>query len=333
MHQIAQYLSEHECHFTPYYCDGVLKWLTQKGLLDFTPLGGISRQHTVDFLLQKKVKLDFGGIRNNYDLVVTCSDLVIQKNIRHKRLILVQEGMTDPENLMYYLVKSLKLPRYLASTSAYGLSHAYDKFCVASEGYRELFMRKGVNSDKITVTGIPNYDNLDQYRRNSFPHHGYVLVATSDARETLKIDNRKKFLKNCVKIANKRPLIFKLHPNENFSRAIREINRYAPGSLVFTNGNTNEMIANCDELITQYSTVVYTGIALGKKVHSYFDVNALKRLSPIQNGGTSAKSIAEVCTKYLHNDYPVNSQLITRNLSYKTAVKKVFSRVAAGLSL
>jgi hypothetical protein len=30
-------------------------------------------------------------------------------------------------------------------------------------------------------------------------------------------------------------------------------------------GNTNEMIANCSELITQYSTVVYVGMVFGKK--------------------------------------------------------------------
>jgi hypothetical protein len=69
--------------------------------------------------------------------------------------------------------------------------------------------------------------------------------------------------------------------------------------MVYHSGNTNHMIANCCELITQYSTVVYTGIALGKKVHSYFDVDELKRLAPIQNGGVSAKNIAQVCRGYI----------------------------------
>ena len=59
------------------------------------------------------------------------------------------------------------------------------------------------------------------------------------------------------------------------------------------------MIANCTELITQYSTVVYIGIALGKKVHSWFDVEKLKRLAPIQNGGRSASLIADLCRRYL----------------------------------
>jgi hypothetical protein len=58
------------------------------------------------------------------------------------------------------------------------------------------------------------------------------------------------------------------------------------------------MIANCVELITQYSTVVYVGLALGKPVHSYFDVDDLKRKLPWQNGGTSARRIAAICRGY-----------------------------------
>lgn len=60
------------------------------------------------------------------------------------------------------------------------------------------------------------------------------------------------------------------------------------------------MIANCDELVTQYSTVVYAGIVLGKKVHSYFNVEELKKLSPVQNGGSSAKAIADICKSYIN---------------------------------
>ena len=69
--------------------------------------------------------------------------------------------------------------------------------------------------------------------------------------------------------------------------------------MIFTEGATDHMIANCEELITQYSTVVYTGIALGKKVHSYFDVEQLKKLAPVQNGGSSAANIAELCRRYI----------------------------------
>jgi hypothetical protein len=50
----------------------------------------------------------------------------------------------------------------------------------------------------------------------------------------------------------------------------RECAKYAPGSLVYDVGNTNHMVANSEVVITQYSSVVYVGIALGKEVHSLF---------------------------------------------------------------
>lgn len=300
-HAVAQHLeADHECFFTPFYCDaGLLRLAERKGWLDFTVMGGKPRLQTEAYLRDHNLAVDYGGQAHAYDLVVTLSDLVIQQNIRHSKIVLIQEGMTDKETPLYYLVKWLRLPRYLASTAAAGLSDAYDVFCVASEGYRDLFIHKGVRPEKLVVTGIPNFDHAASYLDNDFPHRGYVLVATSDMRETFKYDNRKRFIRRAIQIAAGRPLIFKLHPNENVARATREIRELAPDALIYEDGNTNHMIANCDVLITQYSSVVYIGLALGKEVHSYFDVEELRRLMPIQNGGTSARNIAHVCRAVL----------------------------------
>jgi CDP-glycerol glycerophosphotransferase (TagB/SpsB family) len=97
-------------------------------------------------------------------------------------------------------------------------------------------------------------------------------------------------------------LIFKLHPNEKFDRATKEIKKLVPEAIVLTSGDINEMIANADVLVTQYSSCVYTGIALGKEVHSYFKLDELKQLSPIQNDGASAKIIAELGHSLLRYD-------------------------------
>ncbi len=299
MHQIALHMTDYECYFTPYYGDGLIKTLTNNGLLDFTILGGAFRLSTERYLQEHNCTVDLEGKTNHYDLVLTCSDLIIQKNIRDKKIILLQEGMTDPENLAFHLVKTFGLPRYLASTSTTGLSDNYEKFCVASEGYRDLFIAKGVRAEKIEVTGIPNFDNAAQYVNNDFAYKNYVLVATSDARETFKFDNRKAFLKKANAIAGNRQMIFKLHPNENVRRSTREIKHFSPDALVFRDGNAHHMVANCDTLITQYSSLAFTGIALGKEVHSYFDIDLLKRLTPIQNDGSSAQKIAYVCRSYL----------------------------------
>jgi hypothetical protein len=296
MHQISKELQEYDGYFAPYFPDGYgyIAFVTNAGLLDMTILGGQAKKRTLNYLRKNNLNIDENGTKHDYDLVYTCSDLLIQKSIRDKKIILVQEGMTDPENFIYYLVKNFRLPRWIASTSVTGLSYAYDKFCVASAGYKELFINKGVDPEKLEVTGIPNFDNCKEFLNNDFPYHNFVLVATSDMRETYKYENRKKFIQKAYRIADGRQLIFKLHPNENYRRAATEIEKYAPGSIVLQKEIIEPMIANCDVLITRYSTVVYVGLALGKEVHSDFEINELKRLLPIQNNGRSAFNIAQV---------------------------------------
>jgi len=304
MHQISRHLGQFDCHFTPYYSDGLLRLLSRSGMLDFTILGGEMRRMTDDYLRDERLPVDDRGSSGDYDLVVTGSDLLVQRNVRGKPLVLVQEGMTDPEGLSYRLVRALRLPRWLASTATTGLSLAYSKFCVASAGYRDLFVAKGIPASLLEVTGIPNFDNCRAYLRNDFPLRGYVLVATSDARETFKRDNRLRFFARVEAIAAGRPLVFKLHPNENHARSAAEIRARFPDAPVFASGNTNHMIANCDALITQYSSVVYVGLALGKECHSYFDRARLQALMPLQNGGTSAQRIARVCRQLARGRVP-----------------------------
>src|SRR5262249_31278697 len=182
------------------------------------------------------------------------------QNIRGTRVVLVQEGMTDPEGFGFRLRRLMPfLPVWIAGTAGTGTSGLYDRFCVASEGYRDLFAGKGAPADRIVVTGIPNFDNCESYRKNDFPHRDFVLVCTSDTRETFKRDNRAEFIRDCVKIAGDRQLIFKLHPNENVERSTHEIGQHAPGALVYSKGSAEEMVANCDTLIVQYSTLAYVG--------------------------------------------------------------------------
>lgn len=302
MHKIARHLPEYDTWFTPYYTDGFLGVLERSKLIEFTVAGSTFQQAVIDYCSKHELNVDFRGSLHEYDLVLTCSDLVIPKNIRSRRIILVQEGMTDPENFAYYLVKYLGLPRYIASTSTTGMSDAYVRFCVASYGYRDHFMRKGVHPSKIAVTGIPNFDNCRELLDLPFEHKGstYVLVATSDARETFKYENRRKFIDQCYRIADGRQIIFKLHPNENVPRALREFDMWAPDAIVYHGRDINPMLAHCDELVTRFSTVVYVGIALGKPVHSEFPLDELRRMCPIQNGGTSAAAIAEECRDILH---------------------------------
>jgi hypothetical protein len=311
MYEISRRLPQFDAYFTPFFCDGVGRLVQRSGALDFTVLGGRFVRQTLRYLNEHGVAFDYEGRKGPYDLVVTCSDLIVPRRIRGTKLVLVQEGMTDPENLAYHLVKTLRLPRWLAQTSTTGLSNLYDIFCVASEGYRDLFVRRGALPEKIRVTGIPNFDHCEAYLENDFPHRDYVLVATSDMRETFKYENRRKFIEKAKRIADGRPLIFKFHPNENPHRASREVERYAPEALYFSEGNTDHMIANSRALVTRYSSVVYVAAALGKEIHSDLSHEELKRLLPKQNGGTSAANIARECLKLFDERYPPHRQPVS----------------------
>jgi hypothetical protein len=299
VHKIAQYLQDYDVWYSPYYADGVIGYLTDLELTDFSVLAGKPRAAAEKYLRENDLPVDYKGTANDYNVVVTPNDLLMPKNIVNKKVVLLQEGMMDPMDLKYHLVKNLKLPRYMANTSMTGLSHLYDTFCVMSEGWKELFISKGVKEETIVITGIPNFDNCESFLDNDFPYHNYILAATQHMRETLKFENRIQFIKRCVEIADGRILIFKLHPSEDWERATREVERWAPGSLIYEQANTNHMIANCDEMITRYSSVVLVATALGKKVHCDLDEETLKKLAPVQNKGTSAKNIADVCKQYL----------------------------------
>ena len=58
------------------------------------------------------------------------------------------------------------------------------------------------------------------------------------------------------------------------------------------------MIANCDVLITRFSSTVFVGIALGKETYSDFDMDELRRLMPLQND-SAALNIANICRRVL----------------------------------
>src|SRR5262245_10377213 len=126
MLQIGAQLGEHNCYYTPFYCDGHLLRASQRGWLDFTVLGGALRERSVKYLRDAGVPIDERGEGRDYDLVVTCTDLIIQANIRGKRIVLVQEGLTEPEGLVYLMVKHWGVPRVFANTAAFGMSDAYE---------------------------------------------------------------------------------------------------------------------------------------------------------------------------------------------------------------
>jgi hypothetical protein len=152
-----------------------------------------------------------------------------------------------------------------------------------------------------------------------------VLVATSSIRETLKWDDRMAFLRHVREVADGRTVIFKLHPNENHTLVTREIRSLFPDAPILLEGDIRPMIANCDVLMTQVSSAVYYGIALGKEVHSYFDVEELRRLAPIQNEGTSADKIARVGMRLIQRSQAPTPISYRQHANQAPANRAIFS--------
>jgi hypothetical protein len=299
MQRIARELAEFEAAFTPFYGNPFDQFFIRAGLAEMTIAGQKLRSRCLSHLEREGLEIDLDGARGGYALCVTCSDVIVQRNLQAP-IVLVQEGILDREGVLWPLLSRFPrlLPRWLAGTAATGLSLRYERFCVASDGYRELFIRRGVPAERLVTTGIPNFDDCAAFHDNDFPHRHYVLVCTSDARETLKLDRRRRFIQRAVRLARGRQLIFKLHPNEA-SRSADEVRRWAPTALVYREGPTDAMIANCDVLVTQYSSTAFVGLALGKEVHSYFPISELRRLLPVQNR-CAARNIARICREILH---------------------------------
>ena len=304
MHQISSFLSdEYDCWFTQFYPDYEFEtWPLRWGILENTIMSGHFKADADKYLRDHGLQSDYRGEKNEYDMTVHCTDLIVARKAKKAKTVWVQEGMIDELTPWSKVVKASRIiPRYFAlGTALNGSSNLCDIYCVASEGYKNYLEKMGTDRSKMIITGIPNFDDIPSFAHNNFTLRDYVLIATSDIRECFGKEDRIGFLKKCKETVAGRPVIFKLHPNEIRERAINEIRQiFGENAKVYTEGNSNHMVANCRELITQFSTLAYVGIVLGKKVHSFFDLNDLYRLVPQQNEATSARKIADICRGYM----------------------------------
>jgi hypothetical protein len=305
MVQIGRQLEdEYDCWYSPYYGGWFEEFGRRAGFAEGTIAGHKRTGWALEYLHKQgySAKIDYKGRRFNdeYELVVLCSDLNTPDNLEGKRVLWVQEGIFQPEDWRYRVVRALKLPGWMADTAMAGQSNLYHTGCVASEGYKRYLVERGVPEERIHVTGIPNFDNCEAYRNNDFPYRGYALVCTSDVRELGGIEDRKGFIEWSVRLARGRPMIFKLHPNEKYERAEREIRMWAPpGTLVYQQGSAEQMIANCEVFMTRHSSTVFVAFALGKECYSWWTPEELAELCPVQNGGTSPVAIAGIARELI----------------------------------
>jgi len=307
---VADELKDWDCWFTPiFYNDDIVVKIAK--IFGVFKRALESQKKTIEKMHQLCVNIDFEA-KQTYDIIVLGNDFYIPEKLnRFQPKVLVQEGWLWPYGIKRWLVANTFLPVIFAGASGSGLSKSYEFYCVASDKYKELGIKSGIPKEKIKVTGLPTLDSLlSTYKQNNISKQRdeFVLLTTHPGREYFEGENRKKLLLKTRKIANKRPIIVKLHPNENINRAKKEISFWLPEAKVLINNDVNQLIADCSVLITTYSTTIYYALLLGKEVYCDYPIEKVKEFLPIQNG-VSAKKIADICRE------AISKNIINNNLN------------------
>ena len=210
--RIAAELGEYEQVFTPYYGNRDFDFLKSIGALESSIGGRKLAQRCLDYLRDHRLPCEYGGMLGDFDLAVHCSDLVWPHNLDGKKVVLVQEGMTDPPSVLYPLVRRFRsLPGWLAGTSAFGLSDRYQRFCVASPGYADLLRARGCDPPRFLFTGIPHFDD---WLRTAPTLPSRVVLCSPRTRANL-LPWTPPFLEDAAGVARARAgAAVQLHPNE-----------------------------------------------------------------------------------------------------------------------
>ncbi len=149
MHRIAQQLSDCRVWFTPYYGGTVLTMLRELGMLERTIAGNRLGEECLGYLRNHHLPIDLDGRRARYDLVVTCSDLVLARNTRARRVVVVHNGRLGVSHLLGSRIAH-RLSRWLGQSPS--------RWCVTSEADRESLHRLGFPGERITVIGSAGND-------------------------------------------------------------------------------------------------------------------------------------------------------------------------------
>jgi len=267
MHQVSKHLPDYEHSFSPYYCHGFDEILRRLGLIEFTIAGN-------------KVVGRCRTYLQNHGLFIDYQERIRPTTWWLPARMYISRRTSETTGSYWFKrdyrpgihnVSSRQTPPVPSTVDGgYGDDRSQRRipgFLCRKRGIPRFLHPKRRAPEKIVVTGIPNSMTA------AILHQRFSLQALRAGlhvtlRELFRREDREAFIRRAVEIAGGRQLIFKLHPIENVERATREIIAHAPGAMVFATGSAEEMIANCDVLITRFSSTAFVGVALGKETYS-----------------------------------------------------------------
>src|SRR5579862_1595853 len=84
MHQISKHLDNYDCWFSHIFPDSAFAraGLKYTSLANGTVLADHFRIKSESYFRQHRLQVDYGGERNDYDLVVYCTDMIVAEKFR-----------------------------------------------------------------------------------------------------------------------------------------------------------------------------------------------------------------------------------------------------------
>jgi len=150
-----------------------------------------------------------------------------------------------------------------------------DKFAIYGELAKQLCLNHNIDSSKLVITGNPRYDEL--FKRNIIPDKKNILISLSGIASTawstffstpmiLKYEKMfKQVLKSLAKY--EKNVTIKLHPTQDSIIDVKGIiKEILPNAKISKNGNTYDLIAQSDVIITPPSSVITEALILNKPV-------------------------------------------------------------------
>ena len=150
-----------------------------------------------------------------------------------------------------------------------------DKFAIYGELAKELCLNHSIDSDKLVITGNPRYDKL--FKNDIISNEKNVLITLSGIASTAwstffsitLILKYEKMFKQVLKSLSKyeKNVTIKLHPTQDSVIDVQKIvKELLPNAKISKNGNTYDLIANSDVVITPPSSVITEAMILDKPV-------------------------------------------------------------------
>ena len=213
------------------------------------------------------------GRHGPYDLVVDLLDVFLQKNIAATDRSR-SGAITDPEDDNFRLVAA---PLAHSRSGPRDGPRRLPRLCVASDRSRSVRRQGQGGGDRGHRRSTSTTATLS---RQHFPHRDFVLVYTSIAAGSPPW-RRSKSRSSSMRSGARDDL--QVPPQRRPRASGGGSESVCTGCPIFTTGSAEAMIANCDVLITRYSSTVFVGLALGKETHSDYPMDELRRLQPVQN--------------------------------------------------